>query len=97
MATESHSMDKWYNLPENLDGSRDDIGKFAEVRGLRRVENETGELLVIHFDEANSELQTAIIKIAIRGGYDVWRLHSAGHNGAYLELIPPFVASFSTR
>lgn len=90
-------MEEWYNLPEGADGSRDDIDKFAAVRGVKRVENETGELLVIHFDEANSELQTAIIKIAIRGGYEVWRLHSASHNASYLELIPPFVASFSTR
>jgi len=97
MATESHSMEEWYNLPESVDGSRVDIDKFAAVRGVRRVENETGELLVIHFDEANSELQTAIIKIAILGGYEVWRVHSASHNGAYLELIPPFVASFSER
>jgi len=97
MARQSHSMEEWYNLPEGLDGSRDDIDNFAAVRGINRVENETGELLVIHFDEPNSELQTAIIKIAIREGYEVWRLTSDSHTGAYLELIPPFVASFSTR
>jgi len=31
MATESHSMEEWYNLPESVDGSRDDIDKFAAV------------------------------------------------------------------
>jgi hypothetical protein len=97
MATESHSMEEWYNLPDSVDGSREDIDKFAAVRGVTRAENETGEMLEIHFAEANSELQTAIIKLAILGGYEVWRLHSASHNGAHLELIPPFVASFSER
>jgi len=95
MATESHSMEEWYNLPERLDGSLEDIDKIAAVRGVIRAHNGTGEMLNIHFDEKNAELETAIVKIAILGGYQIWDLRSTGNGFWRLQLIPPFVAEES--
>ena len=93
MATESHSMEEWYNLPERVDGSLADIEKFAAVRGVTRAENETGEELHIYFAEDNAKLYSAIAKIAILGGYQVWRLMVTS-NGMRMALIPPFAAGY---
>jgi len=95
MATQSHSLEEGYNLPKDgLDGSHQDLEKFENILGIYRAENPTGHELVIHFETDNSELFTAVTKIALNGGYQIWRLDCKPEDTVKLRLIPPSAVQY---